>query len=472
VTLRWLQRNAARFNRVLLAQNDRNSKLGPTRNVAFDLAQTPYIFVLDADNFLLPECLERCLSAASRQFAAFAYPTIARTAGGTISHQPYDANLLAAGNYIDAMALVSKAAWVAAGGYDHVTYGWEDYDFWCRLAERGLHGVAVEGEPLAVYRVHGESMTASETSRRYRTLALELQGRHPWLELQADLLRDGEQEGSDDLQRKLASLAPILRSPTTREPLTPLAHGEMQDVDGNVWTSVAGRPNLFAGMASPISRTMDHVSNPLPRSALELVAMTKGWILNLSAGASEGRLGNVVEVEAALFKHTDIIADAHNLPFADQSFSGALVMNAFEHYNNPKVVAAELKRVLRPGGWILVRTAFLQPLHEEPNHYFNCTRFGLEEWFSEFECKISVPEEMSAANAISWILSEAEHAIRVEISPAAASSFLDSRVGSLVDTWRSKGKISEQWDTLSRLPPSAAERLAAGFELFGRRPPE
>ena len=29
-----------------------------------------------------------------------------------------------------------RSAWAAVGGYDHIQFGWEDYDFWCKLAER------------------------------------------------------------------------------------------------------------------------------------------------------------------------------------------------------------------------------------------------------------------------------------------------------------------------------------------------
>ena len=47
-------------------------------------------------------------------------------------------------------------------GYDHVQYGWEDYDFWCRLAERGHFGEAVP-EVLADYRVHAASMLHTTT---------------------------------------------------------------------------------------------------------------------------------------------------------------------------------------------------------------------------------------------------------------------------------------------------------------------
>jgi hypothetical protein len=93
---------------------------------------------------------------------------------------------LAGGNYIDAMALVAKSAWAAAGGYAVMPDGWEDYDFWCRCAERGLWGVPV-AEVLADYRVHDESMlrrTTDQNASKRRLIAL-MEANHPWLRIPA-----------------------------------------------------------------------------------------------------------------------------------------------------------------------------------------------------------------------------------------------------------------------------------------------
>ena len=38
------------------------------------------------------------------------------------------------------MALICKWAWAGVGGYTHIQYGWEDYDFWCRCVEFGFWG--------------------------------------------------------------------------------------------------------------------------------------------------------------------------------------------------------------------------------------------------------------------------------------------------------------------------------------------
>ncbi len=126
-----------------LLQNRRNSKLGPTRNAAIAFSDTELFLALDADNALLPDCLDKCIAALDQTGAAFVYPTISlfgdRT--GQIGLLPYDPALLQCANYIDAMAMVRKACWIAVGGYSPLDpMGWEDYEFWCKFAEKGFFG--------------------------------------------------------------------------------------------------------------------------------------------------------------------------------------------------------------------------------------------------------------------------------------------------------------------------------------------
>jgi GT2 family glycosyltransferase len=180
----WVARNGARFNRVVILQNLVNSGLGLTRNAGFAVAETPFVLPLDADNRILPHCLGACLAAVQAAGAAYAYPSI-RQFGDVeqvVGAEAYWPARLAGGNFIDAMALVSKAAWASVGGYDHVRFGWEDYDFWCRLAEHGFWGVPMR-EILAEYRVHGGSMLRRTTDVKANKLELtaDLERRHPWV---------------------------------------------------------------------------------------------------------------------------------------------------------------------------------------------------------------------------------------------------------------------------------------------------
>jgi hypothetical protein len=182
----WVEANAGRFNRVLLIRNARNSGLGFTRNVGFANAETPYVLPLDADNRLGPECVEQTLAGIERAYAAFAYPGIQEfeESVAAANTQAWLAARLVSGNYIDAMALVRRSAWATVGGYDHVRHGWEDFDLWCRMAERGMFGVHVP-ELLAEYRVHGRSMLRTQTDLLQNKLDLivDMERRHPWLRL-------------------------------------------------------------------------------------------------------------------------------------------------------------------------------------------------------------------------------------------------------------------------------------------------
>jgi glycosyltransferase involved in cell wall biosynthesis/GT2 family glycosyltransferase len=184
MVLDWVRANEQRFNRIRVLRHRANSGLGFARNSGFAAAETAFVLPLDADNRLRPTACENLLARIGDQ-AAFAYPAIQQfgDSNAIIGTAPYSTLRLQPGNYIDAMALVRKSAWAAAGGYDHVQYGWEDFDFWCRLAERGFFGVNAP-DVLADYRVHAQSMIHTTTEKREHRLALaeDLMRRHPWLD--------------------------------------------------------------------------------------------------------------------------------------------------------------------------------------------------------------------------------------------------------------------------------------------------
>jgi len=180
----WLAANRTRFGRALLLRNQRNSGLGPTRNAGFAAAETRFVMPFDADNILLAPCIARCLAALEESGAAFAYPSL-QTFGAEekiFSDLPYDPIRLRPGNYIDATALIRLAAWAAVGGYGDFRTGWEDYDFWCRMAENGLFGVHVDAV-LARYRVHASSMlrTVTDRAENRRALIARMRALHPWV---------------------------------------------------------------------------------------------------------------------------------------------------------------------------------------------------------------------------------------------------------------------------------------------------
>lgn len=193
----WMAAWAARpssqlFTRLLLLRHRHNSGLAAARNSAFVAAQAPWCFVLDADNWLLPNALQACLDLATigSDDLAVVHPLLAVEVEpgrpddqrSLVSTASWQRQRLAGGNVVDAMALVRRSAWQAVSGYTHIEGGWEDFDFWCKLLAAGWHGVQCP-RVLAVYRSHPQSMSYTTTNRSWRALSRTLQDRHPWLQL-------------------------------------------------------------------------------------------------------------------------------------------------------------------------------------------------------------------------------------------------------------------------------------------------
>jgi len=397
VALAWARHHAPRFNRVVVARNRSNYGLGMTRNAGFDLADSPYVLPLDADNRLRPKCCEELQRVIRAQSVAYAYPTIQHfgTSNETVSAARYEPHRFVAGNYLDAMALVSKEAWAIVGGYNHVRHGWEDYDFWCRLAEQGQRG-HWEPQTLAEYRVHAASMIKAETTvpENYRRLIEAFKKRHPWVSLIDERLARKPPALQVHLQAsapksRLQALLPILRCPKAQLKLMlDSKQDALVTVDGwNTWPLLDGRAVLFEGQAPGATaiKPAEHTGNEWPPEALALVRDAEGWVLNLSGGGSTEKFANVVEVASSQLPHTDVVADARVLPFDDEVFDAAIVTNALELSSEPQRVVAELLRVLKPGGRILVRTAVTPPPNEQSLPLPSGTRHSLEQRFHRSE---------------------------------------------------------------------------------------
>lgn len=76
------------------------------------------------------------------------------------------------------------------------------------------------------------------------------------------------------------------------------------------------------------------------------------------------------------YPNVDICADAHLLPYTNESVDAIYCDATLEHLKDPHQAVREMYRVLKKGRKIYVSTPFLQAFHGYPHHYQNYTLTG------------------------------------------------------------------------------------------------
>jgi glycosyltransferase involved in cell wall biosynthesis len=166
----------------LLKQPDR----GPAtaRNTGARYALGEYLLNLDADDMLAPTMLART-TAVLRHHPQVGFVYSGLQLFGQEWHywpsMPFNSAVLTLENIISPHALVRRAAWQQAGGFDTTMPHYEDWEFWMRVVAAGWQGWHI-AEPLVYYRRHSRSMSLSGRSIAYEWDArARIIRRHPQL---------------------------------------------------------------------------------------------------------------------------------------------------------------------------------------------------------------------------------------------------------------------------------------------------
>lgn len=97
----------------------------------------------------------------------------------------------------------------------------------------------------------------------------------------------------------------------------------------------------------------------------------------LSVGGGPGRSHpKLINLNVGPFPNVEIVADAHNLPYADESVDEIYCEAVLEHLHSPITATQEMYRVLKKGGRVYSGVPFLQQYHGYPYHYQNFTLTG------------------------------------------------------------------------------------------------
>lgn len=73
----------------------------------------------------------------------------------------------------------------------------------------------------------------------------------------------------------------------------------------------------------------------------------------------------------------DIFADAGRLPMADGTIDCVILKDVLEHVRGPENALAEIARVVRPRGRLMLWMPFIYPIHDAPHDYQRFTEHGL-----------------------------------------------------------------------------------------------
>ncbi len=123
--------------------------------------------------------------------------------------------------------------------------------------------------------------------------------------------------------------------------------------------STSDHPRVLIVGGGSIGKGMDPIYQD---SAIELIAFDIYWSPNVQ-----------------------FLADAHDIPIQNDTFDGVVVQAVLEHVLDPSIVAAEIFRVLKPGGLLYAETPFMQQVHEGPFDFTRFTESGHRHLFSRFE---------------------------------------------------------------------------------------
>src|SRR5262245_12740608 len=216
----------------------------------------------------------------------------------------------------------------------------------------------------------------------------------------------------------------------------------------------------------------ERTSNPIGPEFEQILRQGSDFVLNIGAGGTAERYPNCIEFEHKIFRYTDVVGDAHHLPFRDSIFDLVFAFNVFEHLADPKAAAHEIHRVLRPGGHVIIHTAFLQSLHEEPDHFYNATEYGVRRWFADFEIDVcQVSGNLGPGMMLAFLMSKVLESARAGgIPPDQLEVIGTSKLGDWANFWNKHSSPPAGYDALQALPQPIQKQIAAGFELRAKKP--
>ncbi|HSW54158.1 MAG TPA: class I SAM-dependent methyltransferase [Ignavibacteriaceae bacterium] len=113
---------------------------------------------------------------------------------------------------------------------------------------------------------------------------------------------------------------------------------------------------------------------------------------------------NLIESDVTFGPRTQIIFDAHNIPFPNEFFDCVIIQAVLEHVIDPQRCVKEVHRVLNKHGLVYAETPFMQQVHMGRYDFQRFTHLGHRRLFREFN-EIESGAVCGTGMALAWAYS-------------------------------------------------------------------
>lgn len=111
----------------------------------------------------------------------------------------------------------------------------------------------------------------------------------------------------------------------------------------------------------------------------------------------------LVETDAGITPRVQIVCDAHDLPFLNESFDAVIAQAVLHHVADAPRCVAEMHRVLKPNGLVYADTGFMVQVHGREYDFARYTLLGHRRLFRYFD-EIRSGMSLGPGTALAWSL--------------------------------------------------------------------
>jgi hypothetical protein len=181
---------------------------------------------------------------------------------------------------------------------------------------------------------------------------------------------------------------------------------------------------------------MKHLVEVANKPGMRILEVGSREVTGASAARARFSLAEYVGFDFYAGPNVDVVGDAHKLSryFDGQKFDLIFSSACFEHFAMPWIVATEMAKLLRVGGYVFVETHFSFASHERPWHFFQFSDMALRVLFSP-ALGIECVEAGMSNPMIGRFSSLADEKLRFKRVPAlyCHSEFLGRKIADAAD---------------------------------------